>query len=195
MARKAGSFGDITGPRVREAALRLFATQGYSAVSMRQLAAEVGVQAGALYLYTPDKEMLLCSLIETHLRERLAAWDAVVLPAGAAERLEAFVRFHIRFQRGQPDRVTMAALERRNLSQANRAILAGLDRDYAARLAQVLEQGVQDRVFTVPDTPLAVAAILALLDGIAPLDPDASRLTRGRIERIGWNMVRRAVGG
>ena len=42
MARTTGSHSDITGPRVRAAALRLFARGGYAAVSMRAIAAEVG---------------------------------------------------------------------------------------------------------------------------------------------------------
>lgn len=46
MARTTGSHSDITGPRIREVALRLFAAEGYAAVSMRKIAAEVGVQAG-----------------------------------------------------------------------------------------------------------------------------------------------------
>ena len=50
MARKTGSHADITGPAIREAALRLFARSGYAAVSMREIAGEVGVRAGALYL-------------------------------------------------------------------------------------------------------------------------------------------------
>ncbi|NBC95477.1 MAG: TetR family transcriptional regulator, partial [Deinococcus-Thermus bacterium] len=41
MPRKTGSHGQITGPRIRAAALRLFARHGYAAVSMRQIAAEV----------------------------------------------------------------------------------------------------------------------------------------------------------
>ncbi len=48
MARKQGSHSDITGPKVRKAALKLIAQHGYAAVSMRQIAAEGGVQAGAL---------------------------------------------------------------------------------------------------------------------------------------------------
>ena len=63
MARKTGSHSDITGPKVRRAAQRLFARHGYAAVSMRRIAAEVGVQAGALYLYTPDKQTLLFDLM------------------------------------------------------------------------------------------------------------------------------------
>ena len=43
MARKTGSHAAQTGPKVQGAALKLFAQHGYAAVSMRQIAAEVGV--------------------------------------------------------------------------------------------------------------------------------------------------------
>ena len=66
MARTQGSHSDITGPRIREAALRLFAQHGFAAVSMRQIASEVGVQAGALYNYIPDKQSLLFDLMQAH---------------------------------------------------------------------------------------------------------------------------------
>ncbi len=55
MARKAGSDGERTEAAVREAAVSLIARLGYEAMSMRQLAAEVGVQAAALYRYFPTK--------------------------------------------------------------------------------------------------------------------------------------------
>jgi AcrR family transcriptional regulator len=74
MARKTGSHSEITGPRVREAALPLFARHGFAAVSMRQIAGEGGGQAGALYLYTKDKQSLLFDLMRAHMDELLAAW-------------------------------------------------------------------------------------------------------------------------
>jgi AcrR family transcriptional regulator len=58
MARTQGSHSDITGPRLRAVALALFARHGFAAVSMRRIAGEVGVQAGALYNYTPDKNQI-----------------------------------------------------------------------------------------------------------------------------------------
>ena len=73
MARKTGSHSQITGPRVREAALRLIARHGFAAVSMRQIAADVGVQAGALYNYIPDKQALLFELMKRHMDDLLAA--------------------------------------------------------------------------------------------------------------------------
>ena len=81
MARKTGSHAEITGPRIREAALRLFAQHGYAAVSMRQIAGEVGVQAGALYTYTPDKQALLFDLLKAHMEHLLHAWEQEPAPA------------------------------------------------------------------------------------------------------------------
>ncbi|MCP4820266.1 MAG: helix-turn-helix transcriptional regulator, partial [Shimia sp.] len=77
MARTQGSHSGITGPRVRAAALHLFAQHGFAAVSMRQIAREVGVQAGALYNYTPDKQSLLFDLMNTHMGELLESRAAL----------------------------------------------------------------------------------------------------------------------
>ena len=42
---------------------------------MRQIAGEVGVQAGALYNYTTDKQSLLFDLMKGHMDELLVAWS------------------------------------------------------------------------------------------------------------------------
>ncbi|MEF9606192.1 helix-turn-helix domain containing protein, partial [Paracoccus sp. PXZ] len=74
MARTQGSRAEITGPLIRDTARSLFARHGYAAVSMRQIAAEVGVQVGTLYIYTADKQALLADLLRVHMEELLAAW-------------------------------------------------------------------------------------------------------------------------
>lgn len=195
MARKQGSHSEITRPRVREAALRLIARQGYSGMSMRALAAEVGLQAGALYLYTPDKQTLLFDLMREHLEDLLAAWDAVVLPEGATARLEAFVRFHIRHHLVRPEAVFISQLEIRSLEPANHAAISALRHGYEDRLEAILREGVAAGEFHLPDTRLATMALLAMLTGVNAWFREDGRLSRGRVERIYWNMVRRAVGG
>ena len=104
MARTAGSHSAITGPRIREAALRQFARDGYAAVSMRRIAAEVGVQVGALYNYTPDKQSLLFTLMNDHMAALLDAWEAEPHTGDPRTQLEQFTRFHIRFNLERPDR-------------------------------------------------------------------------------------------
>ena len=109
MARTTGSHSDITGPKVRDAALRLFAHHGYAAVSMRAIATKVGVQAGALYNYTPDKQTLLFNLLHDHMEELLEAHQDDITRS-PLDRLHHFVDFHIRFHADRPDEVFISFL-------------------------------------------------------------------------------------
>ena len=194
MARKTGSHSNITGPLVRSAAIRLFARDGYAAVSMRQIAAEVGVQAGALYLYTPDKQTLLYNIMREHLEELLSAWAAEPKPESPIARLEHFCRFHIPYHLDRPDSVFIAYMELRNLEPDNFREIERLRRRYEDELGQILQSGHDTGEFKVPDNRLATMAIIAMLTGVNTWYQEGGRLTRDRVTRIYWNMVRRAVG-
>lgn len=194
MARKTGSHSQITGPRIRDAALRLFARHGYAAVSMRQIAAEVGVQAGALYLYTPDKQTLLFELMRGHLEDLLESWAAESKGDNPLSRLEAFARFHIRFHLDRSDAVFIAYMELRNLEPGNFAAVEALRTAYEDELEAILRDGSAAKVMRVPDSKLATMALIAMLTGVNTWYREGGRLSRERVERIYWNMVRRAVG-
>jgi AcrR family transcriptional regulator len=191
MARTQGSFADTTGPKVHAAALRLFADHGFAAVSMRQIAREVGVQAGALYLYTPDKQTLLFDLMRGHMEKLLADWTPP--DASPAVQLEDFTRHHIRFHLDRTDLVFIAYMELRNLSPANFVVIEDLRRDYETRLETILRAGSADGSFDFPDPKLATMAIIAMLTGVTTWFRDKGRLSRADVEAIYWDMVRKSV--
>ncbi len=194
MARKTGSHAEITGPKVRAAAQKLFARMGYAAVSMRRIAEEVGVQAGALYLYTPDKQTLLYDLMKSHMEELLAAWAAAEKGGDPLARLEAFVRFHIRFHLERPDAVFIAYMELRNLEAENFARIEALRKAYEDELEAILADGRAAGLFDVPDTKLATLALIAMLTGVNTWYREGGRLSRERIESIYLDMALGAVG-
>ncbi|MCK8463857.1 TetR/AcrR family transcriptional regulator [Aliiroseovarius sp. S1339] len=194
MARKTGSHSEITGPKVRRAALALFAQHGFAAVSMRQIAAEVGVQAGALYLYTKDKQSLLYDLMQAHMDDLLAAWKAEPKGDGALAQLEAFARFHIRFHLERPDAVFIAYMELRNLSDENFAAIEALRRTYEGELEAILHAGHGEGVITAPDIRLTTMALIAMLTGVNTWYREGGRLSREAVADIYWDMVRGAVG-
>lgn len=193
MARTQGSHSDITGPRIMDAALRLFAQNGYAAVSMRQIASAVGVQAGALYNYIPDKQTLLFTLMQRHMDDLLSAVADHPRPNGAMDRLEAFTRFHIRFHSERPDEVFIAYMELRNLSPENFATIEGLRGQYENQLEEILRQGVEEEVFTVPDPKIATLAVIAMLTGVNTWYRSGGRLSLPEVEEIYWDMVRKSV--
>jgi AcrR family transcriptional regulator len=193
MARTTGSHSDITGPRVRAAALRLFAQGGYAAVSMRAIAAEVGVQAGALYNYTPDKQSLLFDLMRSHMEDLLshvAQQDA----RSPKAQLQEFVAFHIRFHADRPDAVFIAYMELRNLSAQNFATIEALRRQYEDTLEAILKAGVASGDFIVKDTKIVTLAIIAMLTGVNTWFRAAGRLSLDEVVAQYWDMVRRSVG-
>ncbi|MDF1618963.1 TetR family transcriptional regulator [Pseudothioclava nitratireducens] len=194
MARKAGSHSEITGPKIRAEAQRLFARHGFAAVSMRQIAAAVGVQAGALYLYTPDKEALLVDLLKTHMDELIAAWRAISKSNDPTARLEEFVRFHIRFNLERAEAVFLSYMELRNLSPENFAVIEDLRKTYETELEAILKSGQDAGVFQLPDSKLATMAIIAMLTGVNTWFREGGRLSRDKVETIYWDMVRKAVG-
>ena len=198
MARRAGSHSEITGPRVRQAALRLFARHGYAAVSMRQIASEVGVQAGALYGYTAGKQGLLFDLMRSHMEDVLAGWAdteaGLAGPADPGRRLAAFVRFHIGFHLDRPDAVFVAYMELRNLSPENFAAVSALRGRYEKALEDILRDGAACGAFRLPDARLATMALIAMLTGVGTWYREGGRFSRDRVTEIYLDMVRRAVG-
>ncbi|MEM8632550.1 MAG: TetR/AcrR family transcriptional regulator [Pseudomonadota bacterium] len=193
MPRKAGSHAELTGPRITEAAERLFAVHGYAAVSMRQIASEVGVQAGALYNYTPDKQSLLYELMSSHLQLLMESWLAENRSGTPTERLKTFTEFHIRYHIDRPDAVFIAYMELRNLTPANFAKIETLRRAYELELEQILRDGQADRSFVVPDLRVTTMALLAMLTGVNTWYREDGRLSRARLESVYWTMVRRMV--
>lgn len=195
MARTPGSRAETTGPRLRAAALKLFARHGYAAVSMRQIAAAVGVQAGTLYLYTADKQALLSDLMQAHMDELLAAWGQARPQAGTApQRLEGFARFHIRFHAARADAVFVSYMELRNLEPGNFARIEAMRRAYEAELEAILAAGQAEGSLHVPDTRLAAMAIIAMLTGVNTWFREGGRLSLERVEDIYCDMVRKAAG-
>jgi len=193
MARKQGSHSDITGPKVREAALRLIARHGYAAVSMRQLAAEVGVQAGALYNYTPDKQTLLYDLMRDHLVDVIENFDKADPRSDAQSRLRAFVGFHIRYHLPRADAVFVAYMELRNLEPENFAAIEKLRRAYEDRLEAILRQGEAEGAFAMKDARITTRAIIGMLTGFFTWYRQEGRLPLEEVEAIYWDLVGKAV--
>ena len=178
---------------MRDAALHLFAQHGYAAVSMRQIAKSVGVQAGALYNYTTDKQSLMFDLMKGHMDELLSARANLPPPDTAEAQLESFTRFHIAFHLDRPEAVFISYMELRNLSPENFAVIEGLRRAYEGELEDILQRGHDAGVFQVPDTKITTLAIIAMLTGVNTWYRFGGRLSQSEVETTYWDMVRKAV--
>ena len=129
MARTIGSYGPKTMEAIRKAGLRLIFEHGYEAMSLRQLAAEVGIQAGSLYNHISTKHELLFDLIQDHINELLRQLDrALDGKEEPVERLRAFVTFHVTYHMTRKREVFIANSELRSMEPKNYEAIVALRR-------------------------------------------------------------------
>ncbi|WP_050400546.1 TetR/AcrR family transcriptional regulator [Bradyrhizobium embrapense] len=182
MARTIGSHGPTTLEAIRKAGVRLIFERGYEAMSLRQLAAEVGIQAGSLYNHISTKQDLLFDLVREHINDLLRELDlALEGKADPVEKLRAFVAFHVSYHMTRKREVFIANSELRSLEAKNYDAVVALRGAYEHRLAQILTDGVSEGVFEVVDIQVATFAIIALLTGLCTWYRPGGRLTRDAI--------------
>lgn len=195
MARTVGSDGGRTLATLKQEALRLIARHGYEAVSMRALAAAVGVQPAALYRYYPHKEDLLFALMRAHMETLLASWSrADDAGAAPAERLGRFVSHHIGFHLARRDSTHVSNLELRSLSAARREHILGLRTRYEDALKAILRAGERSGSFTLADCDLAAMAIIQMITGVVVWFRAGERYAQEEIVHHYHIMTRRLVG-
>jgi AcrR family transcriptional regulator len=126
--------------RLCRVAERLFAERGFSAVSMRELAAALGCSATAAYRYFRDKEEILAA-VRTAAFDRFAESmeDAARDAMGARQRGRALGKAHLEFVRAEPNAYRLMF----DLTQPDEARYPELQRAYA-RTTRVLTAWVEE---------------------------------------------------
>lgn len=195
MARTTGSDGERTEAAVREAAVSLIARRGYEAMSMRQLAAEVGVQAAALYRYFPTKEDLLFTLMREHMEGLIEAWSAAK-PANADQvsQLAAYVENHIAFHIERRHATHVSNMELRSLSHERLTQILKMRTAYEKELRKILRNGAEAGVFQVDDTGLTAMALIQMMTGVIVWFRPGERLSIAEVTASYLSMTMRLVG-
>ncbi|MDX5595560.1 TetR/AcrR family transcriptional regulator [Pseudovibrio sp. SPO723] len=194
MARTKGSVGATTQKAILDAAKTLIVKHGFEAMTLRQLAAEVGVQPASIYRYIDSKDALLAALMSTHMDALICAWEALEDKGETPdEQLEAFVAFHIRYHVERREDVFIANMELRSLGEAARADVVAKRRAYELNLWRILEEGVKAGDFPETDLEVATYAILAMLTGVCFWYRPDGRLSIEQIIAVHQGLVMRGV--
>ena len=193
MARTSGSYAKLTKPKISEIALHLFAERGYAAVSMRQIASKVGLQAGALYNYFPDKQTILADLLINHMENLLQTWHKQKLPQKSDKLLEVFVDFHIEYHLNRPEEVFIAYMELRNLNLDNFQKIEKLRNKYERILSEILTLGVNKNLFSCENTKVTSLAIIGMLKEVHTWYKKGGKISVPEMKSIYREIVLKAV--
>lgn len=194
MSRTRGSSGPKTLAAIREAGLDLIYKRGFDAMTLRDLAARVGLQPGSLYNHIANKQDLLFDLIHNHMVTLLARIDADLDGIDdPTARLKAFIAFHLTYHIERKREVFIGSAELRSLTPKNRKRIVDLRRAYEDRLCAILESGVRKKKFRVGDIRVGAYAILAMLTGICTWYDPKGRIDREALIEIHTKLVLEGV--
>lgn len=118
-----------------QAALQLFAAEGYENVGIQKIVTAVGVQKPTLYHYFGSKQGLLQALLEAQFEPFLHALTQVSAYSGDLTRtLEAVMRHYFHFARTAPEiyRFVLSLVFSSDQSEARQTVLPFLQRQTEA---------------------------------------------------------------
>ncbi len=173
-------------------AARLFATKGFHATRMQDIADELGMQKGSLYYYFDSKEHLLNELVSGAFQEALTAVHAILATNHTpAQKLALAIDEHLRFLRHNVDihlinvREILTAVD-----PATAVTIATLMDDYEAAWVAILHEGIQRGEFRADlDAPVTVKALVGLCNSTMSWFDENGRLPGREIARIFAELV------
>jgi AcrR family transcriptional regulator len=150
--------------RLLEAAVVAIAERGYHGVSVRDLAADTGVQAASFYAHFGSKEELLYELCHLGHRAHHAHVRDAILGAGPepADQLREAIRANIWFHATYPLLTISANSELHALNAEHLATIGGLRHDAGTLLTAVVERGNSEGVFDCPEPWLPMSAVAGM---------------------------------
>lgn len=100
MHKPAKANVDLRRGELLDAAAFLFATKGFHATGMRELAQQLEIKAGSLYYHISSKEQLLAEVCEIGMEQLLQNVDeAIASGTGLADTIRALVLGHVKLIR------------------------------------------------------------------------------------------------
>jgi AcrR family transcriptional regulator len=152
--------------RLVHAAVELFATRGFQAIGLRDLAGHVGLQAGSLYHHIENKQCLLFELIESALSDLLVTTKRRMKGARTpAERVRRFVQAFVSFTLHEKYRLILVTREFVNLDEEHRLHSDKLKRAHSALLNEIITEQYQLTGKPDPQTWLITHAVMGMLYG------------------------------
>lgn len=139
----APSLSTRTPPHARErlldAATVLFASHGYHAIGLRDLAGYLGLHAGSLYHHIENKQSLLFELIESALTDLTYSTRRQIKSGKSyAERLSSFVKAFVTFSVDDRNRLVLLSRDSVYLTSEQAKQIEKLKNAYTAELENII---------------------------------------------------------
>jgi TetR/AcrR family fatty acid metabolism transcriptional regulator len=129
--------------QIIDAAIRVFARDGYYNSRVSDIAREAGMASGTIYLYFRTKDDIIITLF----REKMAQWladlrKAIASEVGAIAKVRRVVALHFSMIESHPDLAEVVQVELRQGQKFLRGAAAQEVTSYFALIGSILEEGI-----------------------------------------------------
>ena len=125
--------------RILDAAVELFATRGFQAVGLRDLASYLGLHAGSLYHHIDNKQALLFELMESGLLDLLQETKRrMKFVRSPCDRLSLFIQTFVRFKFNEKYKLALITSEFSNLNKEQQTRIIQLKNRYSSLLSTII---------------------------------------------------------
>ena len=152
--------------QIDHTATALFRARGFAATSMRELATELGLEAGSLYSHIKSKEEILHRVCFGLAQAFFSAFEEATAAPGApiATQLRQAIEAHVRVLTRDSAASAVFLHEWRHLSEPARTEFLALRDRYEAGFRALIARGLATGELHAPDAAFAALTLLASLN-------------------------------
>ncbi len=150
---------------ILQVASRLFARQGYTATSIRQIAEETGIGKATIYHHFPDKQAIALALLKRNTAKMQEMLNAVHAEPEPRQRIRTAVEASLRFLN---ESSTMLQTVRREVPGGRAQLQAELGsffQTYIGLLTEALRRGQEQGLFREFNPTDAAQVLMRMIQG------------------------------
>lgn len=164
-----------------DAALKLFAQEGYHSTTLDEVAKVIGVSKATLYYYFRSKEEIIKAILNRSLDRMKQTLEIRKLPLSTREKLCQFIEYHITFAADNAELASITFEQLNILPKRSREVVKRKQREVVALLQDLLQQGADEGIVSIKDTKLAALAIIGMCNWTYHWYRPEGKLTPGQI--------------
>ena len=148
---------------ILKVASRLFKERGYSAVTMRDLAFEMGIKAASLYNHITSKQQILAEIIMRIAQDFVQGIEAIIATQGSAEtQLKKVIAQHVDLTVRHPDGLAALNNDWMHLEGQLDDYLK-MRSDYEHNFRIIIKRGIAQNELQIPNEEVMLFSFLSTL--------------------------------
>lgn len=186
---------------IMNASAELFTKFGFERTSVQMIADKAGINVALLYYYFPSKDAILFEVLKFALEGLIKVTRRAVQEAeiGPEKKLSAFVQSHILYQSEAYSSSPLYTARSLVLSDAKesikyKSILSQLERKNFQDLINIIDMGISEGKFSVPDRIVTAFGIIGLSEHFNHWFREGRALSTHDVANISAQLALRMVG-